>query len=463
MADLYNIESEQAVLGGLLIDPKALDRIEWLKESDFYRDDHQVAFRHILHLSANRKAIDAVTVAESLESAGVPDDVIGLAYLGDLAANVPSAANIKRYAEIVSDKKKLRDLLTASNDIADLAQKDSTVSAAERIDEASGIMFKLSEGIAREDQEPVIVGSLLADVVESIEERFNRGGAIVGISTGLADLDKKTCGLMGGDLVIVAGRPSMGKTALALNIAENVAVDQGLVALVFSMEMGKKQLVERSISSLGSVEMNRLRSGQMDDDSFTKMSVAVGKLFECKLIVDDRPALTVAQMRSRARRVARKYGAVDLIVVDYIQLAQGDSVSKQGNREQEVSSISRGLKAIAKEFNVPVIALSQLSRKVEERADKRPMLSDLRESGAIEQDADLILMMYRDEYYKPESPMKGIAEIIIGKQRMGETGAVQVAFQGQFSRFRDLSPEHWQQINEAKSAQSSTKTKRGFE
>ena len=466
MIDLYHIESEQSVIGGLLIDPQALDRIDWLRESDFYVEAHRIAYRAIAMLSVSRKPIDAITVAESLASIGVPDDVVGLAYLGQLAANVPSAASIVRYAEIVSEKRKLRDLLAASADIAELAQGHSQLSASERIDAASWIVFKLAEGVERDGAEPVLVGSILADVVSDIEARFESGGAIVGMSTGLTDLDTKTCGLMGGDLVIIAGRPSMGKTALALNVAENAAVHDGKSVLVFSMEMGKKQLVERSIASLGSVEMGRLRNGQLVGDDFDRIGVAMQKLHASKLVVDDRAALTVAQMRSRARRVARKHG-LDLIVVDYIQLAQGDTQSKNGNREQEVSSISRGLKAIAKEFNVPVIALSQLSRKVEERADKRPLLSDLRESGAIEQDADLILMMYREDYYRPESELKGIAEIIIGKQRMGETGAVQVAFQGKYSRFKDLSGEHWQQINAARSTASQPSQpfarKRGFQ
>lgn len=439
-AELFHIESEQSVLGGLLIDPNAFDRIDFLAESDFYREDHRIIFRHIALMLSDRKPVDVVTVAESLSSSGVDSEYIGLAYLGELAMNVPSAANIKRYAEVVSEKHGLRELLKASVRISELAQGETSAPVASRIDEAQAIVFALAESRAQSgNEEAEIVGSILADVVADIHERFDRGGQITGLPTGFADLDEKTCGLQGGDLVIVAGRPSMGKTAFAINVAEHVAVKEGKPALVFSMEMNKKQLTERSISSLGSLPMQAIRSGQNID--FDKMSFAVGQLYKAPMHIDDTPALTVMQMRSRARRLARKSG-LSLIVVDYIQLARGDNAStKNGSREQEVSSVSRGLKALAKEFNCPVIALSQLNRKVDDRADKRPMMSDLRDSGAIEQDADIILMMYRDEYYNKNSPEQGIAEIIIGKQRMGETGTVKVLFQGEFSRFKNLSAE----------------------
>lgn len=448
MSELFHIESEQSVIGGLLIDPNAFDRIDFLSESDFYREDHRLIFRHIALMLADRKPVDVVTVAESLASAGIRDEQVGLAYLGDLAQNTPSAANIKRYAEVVSEKRGLRDLLQASSRIAEIATGETSAPVSDRIDEAQAVVFALAEGRAQAgSQDAESVGSILAGVVADIHERFDNGGQITGLPTGFADLDEKTCGLQGGDLVIVAGRPSMGKTAFAINVAENVAVHEGLPALVFSMEMNKKQLTERSLASLGSLSMNSIRSGQGID--FDRMSFAVGQLHKAPLHIDDTPALTIMQMRSRARRVARKYG-LSLIVVDYIQLARGDSAStKNGNREQEVSSISRGLKALAKEFNCPVIALSQLNRKVDDRADKRPMMSDLRDSGAIEQDADIILMMYRDEYYKPDTHEKGIAEIIIGKQRMGETGIVKALFQGEFSRFRNLSNEAKANLAEA--------------
>lgn len=439
-AELFHIESEQSVLGGLLIDPNAFERIDFLAESDFYREDHRIIFRHIAMMLAERKPVDVVTLAESLLSAGIPEEQIGLPYLGELQMNTPSAANIKRYAEVVSDKRCLRELLEASARISDIAIAESSMPVDQRIDEAQAIVFTLAERRAQTgNEEAESVGSILTGVVADIQERFDNGGQITGLSTGFVDLDAKTCGLHGGDLVIVAGRPSMGKTAFALNVAENIAVHDGKPVIIFSMEMSKKQLTERSIASLGGVSMNALRSGQGID--WDKMTYAVGQLFRSLLHIDDTPALTIMQMRSRIRRLVRKHG-VSLIVVDYIQLARGDAAStKNGSREQEVSSISRGLKALAKEFNCPVIALSQLNRKVEDRGDKRPMLSDLRDSGAIEQDADVILMMYRDEYYNKDSVEKGIAEIIIGKQRMGETGTVKALFQGEFSRFRSLTSE----------------------
>lgn len=451
MSELFHIESEQSVLGGLLIDPNAFDRIDFLAESDFYREDHRIIFRHISLMLAERKPVDVITVAEHLASSGVSEDQIGLAYLGELANNTPSASNIKRYAEVVSEKRGQRDLLEASNRIAEIATGETADPVSDRIDKAQAVVFALAERrIQSGSQEAEAVGSILADVVADIHERFDNGGQITGLPTGFADLDEKTCGLQPGDLVIVAGRPSMGKTAFAINVAENVAVHEGLPALVFSMEMNKKQLTERSLASLGGLPMHAIRSGQGID--FDRMSFAVGQLHKAPLHIDDTPALTIMQMRSRARRMARKHG-LSLIVVDYIQLARGDNAStKNGNREQEVSSISRGLKALAKEFNCPVIALSQLNRKVDDRADKRPMMSDLRDSGAIEQDADIILMMYRDEYYHQNSPEKGIAEIIIGKQRMGETGIVKVLFQGEFSRFKTLSNEAKANLIEASRA-----------
>ena len=438
--ELFHIESEQSVLGGLLIDPNAFERIDFLAESDFYREDHRLIFRHISMMLADRKPVDVITVAESLLSSGIPEDHVGLPYLGELQVNTPSAANITRYAEVVRAKRSLRDLFEASARIAEVAQADSQLSAEDRIDEAQAIIFALAESRqASGKDEDDDIGSILPGVVEDIQGRFDRGGQITGISTGFHDLDEKTCGLQGGDLIIIAGRPSMGKTAISLNIAEHVAANEGKPVLVFSMEMSKKQLVERSISSLGGVSMQNIRTGQGIE--FDRMSYAVGRLFKSPMRIVDQPALTVQQMRAKARRMARKNG-LSLIVVDYIQLARGDGAStKSGSREQEVSSISRGLKALAKEFNCPVIALSQLNRKVEDRADKRPMLSDLRESGAIEQDADLIMMMYRDDYYHKESPEKGVAEIIICKQRMGETGTVKVLFQGQYSRFKSLTPD----------------------
>lgn len=447
MSSLFHLESEQSVLGGLLIDPKAFERIDWLQESDFYREEHRLIFRHIVMMLTERKPVDVVTVAESLASAGVDEERAGLVYLGELAMNTPSAANIQRYASAVSDKRARRDLLAASAQIADIANADGSKPIEQLIDEAQSVVFALAERRIEGSRDPETIGALLPRVVEDIQARYDRGGAITGLSTGFTDLDDKTCGLNPGDLVIVAGRPSMGKTAFALNVAEHVAVNEGKPALVFSMEMAKNQLSERSIASIGRISMKALRSGQMTDDDFSRMSFAIGKLFEAPLLIEDAPALTVTQMRARARRAAKKHG-LSLIVVDYIQLAMGEGQS----REQEVSSISRGLKALAKEFCCPVIALSQLNRKVDDRPNKRPLMSDLRDSGAIEQDADLILMMYRDEYYHPDTPDKGIAEIIVAKQRMGETGIIPVLFRGEFSRFENLTSEAKREMFEARQA-----------
>lgn len=457
MSDLHHIESEQSVLGGLLLDPKSHDRIDFLKEDDFYRLEHRTIYRHILLLLAQNKPVDVITVAESLHSSGEENQTGGLAYLGELASHTPSAANIKRYAEVVSEKRMLRDLLAVSNEIADLAQH-STLPLEERIDKAEGAVYALAEKRIEHKEEPKAIGSILSSVIEEIEDLYQRGGGITGVSTGFTDLDAKTLGLQPGDLIIIAGRPSMGKTAIALNLAEYAAIELEKPVMVFSMEMGQHALAKRSIASVGKINMGSIRSGRLTDEDFSRMSYAVGKLAHAKLTIDETPALSVTQIRSRARRLARKSGLA-MIVVDYIQLARGTGDS----REQEIASISRGLKGIAKELNVPVVALSQLSRKVEERSDKRPMMSDLRESGAIEQDADLILMMYRDEYYNPESIERGVAEVIIGKQRNGETGTVKLGFEGAYSRFVNLSEEAKANLESAREvAKPVAFRKRGF-
>jgi replicative DNA helicase len=450
--ELFHVESEQSVLGGLLIDPNSFDRIDALRESDFYRADHRVIFRHIARMIGEGKPVDVITVAEALQSSG---ESIGLAYLGDLANNTPSAVNIRRYADVVRDKRKLRDLMSASAKVAELAHSSGRVSD-ELVEEAQALIFGLSDG-ATSESEPEEIGSFLSGVVEGIQARFERENAIAGLATGFADLDEKTCGLSGGDLVIVAGRPSMGKTSFALNIAEHVALE-GKTVLVFSMEMSKQQLVQRSLSSIGRIPLSVLRSGKLSEEQFDQLSDTLEKLYGVPLVIDDKPALHIAQIRARARRVARKQG-LSLIVVDYIQLASGEG----SNREQEVSGISRGLKALAKEFNVPVIAVSQLSRKVDERADKRPMLSDLRDSGAIEQDADIVLMMYRDEYYHRDSPEKGSAEVIIGKHRQGETGVVPMVFLGEFTRFETMTYEARREMYERRERDKPMRRKRGID
>ena len=446
MPDLFHIESEQSVIGGLLIDPNAFAKIDFVTEADFYRDEHRLIFRAIALMLAERKPVDVITVAEFLKSSGVDESRVGLAYLGEIQAATPSAANIRRYAEVVREKRLLRDLLAVSSSISEMATRDAQTPAADRIDRSAELVYALSASADLGDSEAKSINTILSEVVEDIQARFDSGGEIAGLSTGLVDLDAKTCGMMPGDLIIIAGRPSMGKTAIALNIAEYAAVEQNKSVLVFSMEMPAKQLGNRMVSSIGRIRMDAIRTGKLTEDDFSNLSFALGKLHSARLNIDDRGGLSVAQMRARCRRVSQKAGGVDLIVVDYIQLATAN-LGRNANREQEVSSISRGLKALAKEFNCPVVALSQLSRKVEERANKRPMMSDLRESGAIEQDADVILMMYRDDYYNKDSSFVGMAEIIIAKQRMGETGTVLTSFRGEYSRFGNLTAEAKQQAH----------------
>lgn len=439
---LFSQEAEQSVIGGLLLDPHAWDSIgDMITEADFYNESHRLIFRRIGLMSAQGFPIDVVTVAEALESAGDGERTGGLAYLGELASNTPSAANIRRYAEIVRDRRQLRGLKTVSADISDLAMVASTEPASVRIEKAQSLVLALTQEQIQNDPQPI--GSILFGVVEQIERRHDSQGEISGLRTGFASLDRITNGLQGGDLVVVAGRPSMGKTAFALNVAENVALNNG-TALVFSLEMGKEALTERAIASIGGLSIGAIRSGRLNDDDYSRLSVALGKLSNAKLIIDDQGAPTIGQMRSRARRVKRRHG-LDLIVVDYIQLMAGEG----GNRNEQVGSITRGLKLLARELNVPLIALSQLSRDVEKRPDKRPMMSDLRDSGSIEQDADLILMAYRDDYYNPDGPYQGLAEMLIRKHRMGELGEVRLVFQGEFSRFRDADQDAWRQAQEA--------------
>lgn len=428
----HSVESEQSLLGGLLIGGEvAWDRIaDVVSESDFYRDDHRRIFASIRQLAETGKPVDVITVADVIEASNQTDQTGGLAYLGEIANATPSAANIKGYAQTVAEKARLRALLIVSGEIEALAWQAGPTPAQDRIDQATNKLMALVEHGSRRD-EPRQMAAVLGKVIERIEERMNRGGATSGLPTGFADVDRLLDGLKGGDLTIIAGRPSMGKSAFALNIAENVAT-AGTPTMIFSLEMSDEQLAQRSLASLGGIESTALASGRMTDNDWDKMSVALGKLHEAPLIIDPSASLSVAQMHARARRQKRK-GGLGLIVIDYLQLMTGNG----NNRNEELSGITRGLKLMARDLSVPVIVLSQLSREVEKRADKRPMLSDLRESGAIEQDADMVLMLYRDDYYNDESPWRGIAECLIRKNRMGPCGDVRLIFQPEFSRFRD--------------------------
>lgn len=432
----HSAEAEQSVLGGLLLDNSAWDRItDVLGDDDFYRHDHRLIWQHISRLIALSRPADVVTVNESLSSAGKADEVGGLAYLNALAHNTPSAANIRRYAEIVRERAMLRKLVSVADEIAAAAFNPQGKEARQLLDEAESRVFQIAQEGARGTSGFREIQPLLAEVVERIDELYHREGDsdVTGVPTGFSDLDRMTSGLQPGDLIIVAGRPSMGKTSLAMNIGEHVAIDQGLPVAVFSMEMGATQLAMRMVGSVGMLDQHRMRTGKLTADDWPRLTHAVQRVQEAQIYIDETPALSAMEVRARARRLARQCGQLGLIIIDYMQLMSADSAGE--NRATEISEISRSLKALAKELNCPLVALSQLNRSLEQRPNKRPVMSDLRESGAIEQDADLILFIYRDEVYNPDSPDKGTAEIIIGKQRNGPIGTVRLTFQGASTRF----------------------------
>ena len=434
----HSVEAEQSVLGGLMLDNHAWDKVaDVLTEDDFYRQDHRLIYRHICKLIEHNKPADVVTVAESLELSADLQGVGGLAYVGAMAQNTPSAANIRRYAEIVRERSVMRKLARIGSEISDSAYSPAGRSAGTLLDEAEAKVFEIAEAGARGKQGFTDIQPLLKQVVERIELLYNQDNPndVTGIASGFHDLDQKTSGFQPGDLVIVAGRPSMGKTAFALNIAEHVALELLKPVAVFSMEMGGTQLAMRMLGSVGRLDQHKVRTGRLQDEDWSKLTHALGKLNEAPLFIDESAALNSLELRARARRLHRQHGGLGLIVVDYLQLM---SSSNQGeNRATEISEISRSLKALAKELQVPVVALSQLNRSLEQRPNphKRPVMSDLRESGAIEQDADLILFIYRDEVYNPETQDKGIAEIIIGKQRNGPIGKIDLTFLGEYTRF----------------------------
>ena len=437
----HSVEAEQSVLGGLLLENHAWERVaDLINEQDFYRADHRHIWKQIVRLVDENKPADVVTVAEALESLNRLDDVGGLAYLAALAQNTPSAANIRRYAEIVRERSVLRRLVEVGGEISTAAFNPNGRSAIEILDEAEKKVFDIKEAGAKATQGFLPLQPLLKEVVTRIDELYNRDNPseVTGVPTGYADLDTKTSGLQPGDLIIVAGRPSMGKTAFSLNIAENVALDSNLPVAVFSMEMGASQLVMRMLGSVGRLDQHKLRTGRITDDDWPRLTHALGSLNEAKMFIDETPGLTAMEVRARARRLARQCegGQLGLIVLDYLQLMSGNGQGE--NRATEISEISRSLKSLAKELKVPVIALSQLNRSLEQRPNKRPVMSDLRESGAIEQDADVILFIYRDEVYNPDTPDKGTAEIIIGKQRNGPIGTVRLTFLGEYTRFESF-------------------------
>ena len=438
----HSIEGEQSVLGGLLLDNSAWDRAsDLLIESDFYRHEHRLIFTSIAALVNASKPADVITVFEHLQNLGKAEDAGGLAYLNALAQSVPSAANIRRYAEIVRERAVLRKLVSASDAIATNALNPEGRTVSQILDEAEASIFKIGEEGSRNKQGFFGMDSLVVDLLDRVQELADNGAEeVTGVRTGFFDMDRMTAGLQKGDLIILAARPSMGKTAFALNIGENVAVNEGLPVAVFSMEMGASQLALRMVGSLGRINQQRLRTGALQDEEWGRLSDAVERLKSAHIFIDETPALSPNELRARSRRLARRFGGtLGLIIVDYLQLMSGSS-SNEENRATVIGEISRGLKALAKELQCPVIALSQLNRSVETRPDKRPMMSDLRESGAIEQDADVIMFIYRDEYYNKESKEEGIAEIIIGKQRNGPVGTVKLAFLKPNTKFENLAP-----------------------
>jgi replicative DNA helicase len=436
----HSIEAEQSVLGGLLLDNLAWDRAaDLLTDSDFYRYEHRQIYAAISSLVGGGKPADVVTVHEHLQSLGRADDCGGQVYLNALAQSVPSAANIRRYAEIVRERAVLRKLIGASDEIATQAFNPQGKPVTQILDEAETRIFQIGEEGSRNKQGFIGIDKLVVELIDRVTELYENGAEeVTGVRTGFYDLDRYTAGLQKGDLIVLAARPSMGKTSLALNIAEHVAVREELPVLVFSMEMGAAQLAVRMVGSLGHIDQQRLRTGKLHDDEWTRLTEAVDQLGKVSLYIDETAALNPAELRARARRMARQFGGtLGLIVVDYLQLMSGSAGSDE-NRATELGEISRGLKALAKELQCPVMALSQLNRSVETRNDKRPLMSDLRESGAIEQDADVIMFIYRDDYYNKDSKEPNVAEVIIGKQRNGPVGTLKVRFEKHHTRFENL-------------------------
>ena len=421
-----------------MIDNEALDKVaDIVSVTDFYRQDHQIIYQHIHRLIERSQPADIVTVGESLESNSELNTVGGLEYLGILAESTPTAANIRGYAQIIRERSIMRNLVEVGTDIVDNALSPQGRDAQQLLDESESKIFQIAEAGKNDRMGFTDIKELLPKVAERIDQLFQRDNPsdVTGIPTGYKDLDMMTSGLQPGDLIIIAGRPSMGKTSLALNMCEYVSVDTGLPTAVFSMEMASNQLVSRLIGSVGKLNQQKMRTGQLDDNDWEKLSYALGQLNEAPIFIDEGSALNPYEVRARARRLHKQCGKLGLIVIDYLQLM--GSAGSTENRATEISEISRSLKALAKELNVPVIALSQLNRSVEQRPDKRPVMSDLRESGAIEQDADVIMFIYRDEVYNPETPDKGIAEIILAKQRNGPVGRVKLTFLGEFTKFEN--------------------------
>ena len=434
----HSMEAEQSLLGGLMLDNAAWDKVaDIVTAQDFYRKDHQLIFEAIGRLSESGQPSDAVTLHEHLDNRGELGKVGGLDYLATLANETPSSANVRAYAEILRERSVLRQLISAGNEIAGSAFTTEGRTASELVDDAERRVFEIAEQGSRRGGFKSLK-SILPETIDRIDMLHQSDGDITGISSGYTEFDKMTAGLQNGDLIIIAGRPSMGKTTLAINIAENASIGAKVPTAIYSMEMSADQLAFRMISSLGRVDQSHLRTGRFPDEDWSRINTAVQLMSDAPIFIDDTPAMSPTEMRARARRLKREHG-LGLVVVDYLQLMQVHGTSE--NRATEISEVSRSLKALARELEVPVITLSQLNRSVEQRTDKRPVMSDLRESGAIEQDADLIAFIFREEVYNKDSPRKGIADIIISKQRNGPIGDVQLTFLGEYTKFENYLPD----------------------
>ncbi|MCP1726318.1 replicative DNA helicase [Natronospira proteinivora] len=435
----HSVEAEQAVLGALMLDNSSWDHVaDLISDSDFYRRDHQIIFRALAALAEKGDPSDAVTVSEFLDNRGELDDAGGLAYLGALAKDTPSAANVRAYADIVRERSVLRQLIRIGNELSESAFVPDGRGSKELIEDAEKLVFEIAEQGSRKSQTYIPIKSLLRDAVERIDELINSDESLTGTASGIDKFDEMTSGMQRSDLIILAARPSMGKTSLAMNFAEHAAIHSKQPVAIFSMEMSGEQLAMRMISSLGRVDQSKVRNGDISEEDWPRITSAIHLMSEAPIFIDDTPALTPTELRARCRRIKREHG-LGLVVVDYLQLMRVAGMSE--NRTNEISEISRGLKALAKELDVPVIALSQLNRNLEQRPDKRPKMADLRESGGIEQDADVIVFIYRDEVYNPDTPHKGMAELIIEKQRNGPTGKVITTFLGSFTRFENYISE----------------------
>jgi replicative DNA helicase len=438
----HSLQAEQSVLGGLMLDNRSWDLVaDRVGEEDFYRKEHRLIFSAILKLAEKDSPFDVVTLSEVLERDNALGDAGGIKYLGTLAKDTPSAANIVAYADIVRERSVLRQLIHVGTEISSAAYRTQGRSTAELLEFAEQRVFEIAEQRQRGSSGFVGIKSLLAKAVDRVEKLYQQEGSLTGAGTGFTDFDELTSGLQPSDLIIVAGRPSMGKTSFAMNMAENIAIKGSQPVAVFSMEMPGDQLAMRMMSSLGRIDQHKVRTGKLDDDEWPRLTSALNILQEAKLFIDDTPALSPTEVRARARRLTREQGHLGLIVLDYLQLMQAPGSGE--SRVAEISHISRSLKALAKELNVPVVALSQLNRNLEQRPNKRPVMSDLRESGSIEQDADVIVFIYRDEVYNEDSPDKGCAEIIIGKQRNGPIGTTRLTFLGQYTRFENFAPNSY--------------------